>query len=80
MRGKHIAATKKVVLQLLVCSLKPMTADKRAAGMTGEKYEKARNCLQGQSRELSSAELYGNADAHILLLFLAVCKRILIMS
>ena len=41
-RAKYFAGKKKVVLQLLVFGLKPMTAEKRAAGVTGDKHEKAR--------------------------------------
>ena len=56
--------------------MKPTTEKKRAAGMTGEKYEKARICLQGQ--KLQNHEGFQlqnsttNADAHLLRLFLAV--------
>ena len=38
-------------MQLLVFSLKPMTAKKKAQGLIGEEYEKARMCLQGQNHE-----------------------------
>ena len=45
LRARHFAAKKKVVMQLLVFSLKPMTAEKKAQGLLGEEYEKARICL-----------------------------------
>ena len=73
MRAKHFVAKKRVVLQLLVFSLKPMAAEKCAAGMTGEKYEKARISLQGQNHEGFQAQnSTTNADSHLLRLFLAV--------
>ena len=34
------------VTQLLVFSLKPMTAERKAQGLSGEEYEKAKICLQ----------------------------------
>ena len=50
-----------------------MTAEKRAAGMTGEKYEKARSCLRGQNHEgFQVQNSTPNADADLLRLFLAV--------
>ena len=39
-RAKYFVAKKKVVMQLLFFSLKPMTADKRATGMTGTSMRK----------------------------------------
>ena len=69
----RIFAAKKKVLQLLVFSLKPMSADKRAAGVTGEKYEKTRSCLlEGQNHEGFQAQSSTtNADAQLLRLLLA---------
>ena len=72
MRAKYSAAKKKVVTQLLSFSLKPMTADGREAGMRGDKYEKARVCLQGQNHEGFQAQSFAtHADANLLRLFLA---------
>ena len=51
LRSRYFAAKKKVVMQLLVFSLKPMTAEKKAQGLLGDEYEKARICLQGQNHE-----------------------------
>ena len=62
-KAKYFAKKQKVVMQLLVFTLKPMTAEKRALGLQGEEYEKAQICLQGQNHE---------ADAHLLRLFLSV--------
>ena len=60
-------------MQLLVFSLKPMTAEKKAQGLIGEEYEKARICLQGQNHEgFQVQDSTTNADAHLLRLFLAV--------
>ena len=42
-------------MQLLVFTMKPMTAEKRALGLQGDEYEKARICLQGQHHEGFSA-------------------------
>ena len=50
MRAKR-CCEEEVVTQLLVFSLKPMTAGKRAADTTGDKYETARLGLQGQNHE-----------------------------
>ena len=59
-------------MQLLVFSLKPMTAEKKAQGLLGDEYEKARICLQGQSHEgFQVQNSTTNADAHLLKLFLA---------
>ena len=64
MRAKYFAARMKVVMQLRVYCLKPMTADKRATGLTGEKHEKARICLQGQNHEgFQMQNSATNADA-----------------
>ena len=38
-------------MQLLVFNLKPMTAEKKAQGLMGDEYEKARICPQGQNHE-----------------------------
>ena len=79
MREKYFAAKKKVVLEWLVFSLKPMTAEKHAAGVTGERYEKARICLQGQNHEgFQVQNSTTNADAHLLRPLLQH-KRTLIM-
>ena len=43
-------ANKKVVMQLLVISLKPMTAEKKAQGLVGENMKRP-GCLQGQNHE-----------------------------
>ena len=51
LRSRYFAAKKKIVMQLLVFSLKPMTAEKKALGLLGDKCEKARICLQGQNHE-----------------------------
>ena len=60
-------------MQLLVFTLKPMTAEKRALGLQGEEYEKARICLQGQNHEgFQIHNSTNNADAHLLRLFLSV--------
>ena len=60
-------------MQLLVFSLKPMTAEKKAQGFVGDEYEKARICLQGQNHEgFQVQNSMTNADAHLLRLFLAM--------
>ena len=60
-------------MQLLVFSLKPMTAEKKAQGFVGDEYEKARVCLQGQNHEgFQVQNSTTNADAHLLIFFLAV--------
>ena len=65
------AAKKKVVMQLLVFNLKPMTAEKKAQGLMGDEHEKARVCLQGQNHEgFEVQNSTTNADAHLLCLFL----------
>ena len=56
LRARYFAAKKKVVMQVLVFSLKPMTAEKKAQGLLGDEYEKARICLQ--TRRLPSPELH----------------------
>ena len=75
-RSRYFASKKKVVMQLvvtLVFSLKPMTAEKKAQGLVGDEYEKARICLQGQNHEgFQVQNSTTNADAHLLRLFLAV--------
>ena len=74
--ARYFASKKKVVMQLLVFSLKPMTVEKKAQGLVGDEYEKARTCLQGQNHEgfqvQSSTWTTTNADAHLLRLFLGV--------
>ena len=73
LRARYFASKKKVVMQLLVFSLKPMTAEKKAQGLVGDEYEKARICLQGQNHEgFQVQNSTTNADAHLLRLFLAV--------
>ena len=53
--------------------MKPMTAEKRALGLQGDEYEKARICLQGQHHEgFQIHNSTNNADAHLLRLFLSV--------
>ena len=53
--------------QSLVFSLKPMTAEKKAQGLIGDEYEKARICLQGQNHEgFQVQNSTTNADAHLL--------------
>ena len=60
-------------MQLLVFTMKPMTAEKRALGLQGDEYEKARICLQGQDHEgFQVHNSTNNADAHLLRLFLSV--------
>ena len=60
-------------MQLLVFTMKPMTAEKRALGLQGDEYEKARMCLQGQNHEgFQIHNSMNNADAHLLCLFLCV--------
>ena len=50
-----------------------MTAGKKAQGLIGDEYEKARICLQGQNHENFQVQnSTTNADAHLLRLFLAV--------
>ena len=51
LRSGYFAAKKETVMQLLVLSLKPMTAEKKAQGLLGDEYEKARICLQGQNHD-----------------------------
>ena len=59
--------------QLLVFSLKPMTAEKKAQGLVGDECEMARMCLQCQNHEgFQVQNSTTNADAHLLRLFLAV--------
>ena len=60
-------------MQLLVFTMKPMTVEKRALGLQGDEYEKARICLQGQNHEgFQIHNSTNNADAHLLRLFLSV--------
>ena len=50
-----------------------MTAEKKAQGLVGKEYEKARICSQGKNREgFQVQNSTTNADAHLLRLFLAV--------
>ena len=70
LRARCFANKKKFVMQLLVFSLKPMTAEKKAQGLVGEEYEKARICLQGQNHEGFQFQNYTiTADARLLRLF-----------
>ena len=64
MRAKNFAARKKVVTQLLVYGLKPMAADKRAAGYTGEKYETTDLLTRAESRRFSKLETFSSAELH----------------
>ena len=64
-RSRYFASKKKVVMQLLVFSLKPMTAEKKAQGLVGDEYEKARICLQGHEG-FHVQNSTTNADAHLL--------------
>ena len=50
-KARYFAKKQKVVMQLLVFTMKPMTAEKRALRLQGDEYEKARICLQGQNHE-----------------------------
>ena len=76
LRARYFAAKKKVVMQLLVFSLKPMTAEKKAQGLNrlmGDEHEKARVCLQGQNHEgFQVQNSTTNADAPLLRLFSVV--------
>ena len=73
LRARFVAAKKKVVMQLLAFSLKPMTAEKKEQGLFGDEYEKARICLQVQTHEGFQVQNSSpNADAHLLRLLLAV--------
>ena len=72
-KARYFAKKQKVVMQLLVFTMKPMTAEKRALGLQGDEYEKARICLQGQHHEgFQLHNSTNNADAHLLRLFLSV--------
>ena len=72
-KARYFAKKQKVVMQLLVFTMKPMTAEKRALGLQGDEYEKARICLQGQNHEgFQIHNSTNNADAHLLRLFLSV--------
>ena len=65
-KARYFAKKQKVVMQLLVFTMKPMTAEKRALGLT-------RICLQGQNHEgFQVHNSTNNADAHLLRLFLPV--------
>ena len=60
-------------MQLLVFTMKPMKTEKRALGLQGDEYEKARICLQGQNHGgFQIHNSTNNADAHLLRLFLSV--------
>ena len=73
LRSRYFAAKRKVVMQILVFSLKPMTAEKRAAKLQGDEKERAHICLHGQNHEGFQAQSSTtNADAHLLRLFLDV--------
>ena len=72
-RSRYFASKKKVVMQLLVFSLKPKTAEKKPQGLVGDEYEKTRICLQGQNHEGFQVQNSStNADAHLLRLFSTV--------
>ena len=72
-KARYFAKKQKVVMQLLVFTMKLMTAEKRALGLQGDEYEKARICLQGQNHEgFQIHNSTNNADAHLLRLFLSV--------
>ena len=71
-KARYLAKKQKVVMLLLVFTMKPMTAEKRALGRQGDEYEKARICLQGQNHEGFQIHNSTNADAHLLRLFLSV--------
>ena len=72
-KARYFARKQKVVMQLLVFTMKPMTAEKRALGLQGDEYEKARICLQGQTHEgFQIHNSTNNADAQLLRLFLSV--------
>ena len=65
-KARYFAKKQKVVMQLLVFTMKPMTAEKRALGLQGDEYEKARICLQGQNHEgFQIHNSTNNADAHL---------------
>ena len=75
LRARYLAAKKKVVMQLLVFSLKPITAEKKAPRLMGDEYEKAHSSAytQGQNHEgFQVQNSTTNADADLLRLFLAV--------
>ena len=72
-KARYFARKQKVVMQLLVFTMKPMTAEKRALGLQGDEYEKARICLQGQNHDgFQIHNSTNNADAHLRRLFLSV--------
>ena len=72
-KARYFAKKQKVVMQLLVFTMKPMTAEKRALGLQGDECEKARICLQGQNHEdFQIHNSTNNADAHLLRLFFSV--------
>ena len=72
-KARYFARKQKVVMQVLVFTMKPMTAEKRALGLQGDEYEKARICLQGQNHEdFQIHNSTNNADARLLRLFLSV--------
>ena len=72
-KARYFARKQKVVMQLLDFTMKPMTAEKRALGLQGDEYEKARICLQGQNHEgFQIHNSTNNADAHLVRLFLSV--------
>ena len=67
LRARYFAAKKKIVMQLLVFSLKPMIAEKKAQGLVGDECEKARVCLQDQNHEgFQVQNSMTSADAHLL--------------
>ena len=66
-QDRLVPSKKKIIMQLLVFNLKHMTAEKKAQGLVGDEYEKARICLQGQNHEgFQVQNSTTNADAHLL--------------
>ena len=49
--ARYFAAKKKIVMQVLVFNLMPMTAEKKAMGLLGDEFEKARICFSSCSSE-----------------------------
>ena len=73
LRARYFPAKKKIVMQLLIFSLKSMIAEKKAQELVGDEYEKARICLQAQNHEgFQVQNSTTNVDAHLLRLFLVV--------
>ena len=75
-KAKYFAKKQKVVMQLLVFTLKPMTAEKRALGLQGDEYEKTRICLQEQSHEgFQIHNSSNNADSSITSFLDCICQQ-----